>query len=442
MKSFRPPRSKLSALSLSASTFLIVSGGPYGLEELVQKTGYLGAVIILIVLPLTWALPTGLMVGELAAALPEEGGFYVWVRRAMGPFWGFQEAWLSLASSIFDMAAYPSLFLLSLGQLWPVALQDFNRLLMAATLILACVVWNLFGARAVGQGSIGSSALLLLPFAFLVVASILSAHRATSTLQALPLDWFGGILIAMWNYTGWDNASTVAQEVNNPQRTYPRVMMWTLVWTAVVYIVPVIAVWQAGIPAAAWSTGAWVSIAEMVGGRWLGAFVLIGTMVSVVGMMNSLTMSYSRIPLALAQDGYAPRALLRQLPNGAPWVAVLSCGLAWMLALGLSFDRILVLDIMLYGFSLILEFIALAILRVREPELARPFKIPGGMAGAVAVGIGPAALLIAALVANRHEQERGIGAVGIAGAFVGLGVLLYASHEWSARRNYRATKSQ
>ena len=64
-------------------------------------------------------LPTALMVGELAATLPEEGGYYAWVRRALGPFWGFQEAWLSLVASVFDMAIYPTLFTLYLGRLWP-----------------------------------------------------------------------------------------------------------------------------------------------------------------------------------------------------------------------------------------------------------------------------------------------------------------------------------
>ena len=66
--------------------------------------GYAGAIAILLVIPLIWALPTGLMVGELAAAIPAEGGFYVWVRRALGPFWGYQEGWLSLSASIFDMS--------------------------------------------------------------------------------------------------------------------------------------------------------------------------------------------------------------------------------------------------------------------------------------------------------------------------------------------------
>ena len=69
--------------------------------------------------PARAVFPTALMVGELASAMPEEGGFYQWVKRAMGPFWGFQEAWLSLAASVFDMAIYPTTFVLYLSHVAP-----------------------------------------------------------------------------------------------------------------------------------------------------------------------------------------------------------------------------------------------------------------------------------------------------------------------------------
>src|SRR5499427_708277 len=155
---------KLTVLSLAAATYFMVSGGPYGVEELVQDAGYKLAIVILFLTPLIWSLPTGLMVGELAAALPAEGGFYVWVRRAMGPFWGFQEAWLSLVASIFDMALYPTVFVLYLGRLWPVLTQGNRGLLVKAGMISVCLLWNLFGAKAVGNGSVLLGVLLLSPF--------------------------------------------------------------------------------------------------------------------------------------------------------------------------------------------------------------------------------------------------------------------------------------
>src|SRR5579872_5109472 len=97
-------KNQLKLFPLIAATFFMVSGGPYGLEELIQKTGFHDAILILFFTPFLWSLPTALMLGELSAAIPAEGGFYIWVTRAMGPFWGFQEAWLSLTASVFDMA--------------------------------------------------------------------------------------------------------------------------------------------------------------------------------------------------------------------------------------------------------------------------------------------------------------------------------------------------
>src|ERR1700751_2436225 len=108
---------RMRLLPLMAATFFMVSGGPYGIEDIIGGAGYKWAFLLLLGLPWLWSLPTALMIGELASALPAEGGFYVWVRRALGPFWGFQEAWLSLAASIFDMAIYPTLFISYLARL-------------------------------------------------------------------------------------------------------------------------------------------------------------------------------------------------------------------------------------------------------------------------------------------------------------------------------------
>ncbi len=150
-------------LPLIAATFFMVSGGPYGIEDILSA-GYLKGLIILLALPLLWSLPTALMIGELASALPEEGGFYVWVRRAMGPFWGYQEAWLSLAASIFDMAIYPTLFVLYLGRLFPSWTAGWHGAAWELGLIALCCIWNLLGAPAVGDGSVGLFVLLQLPF--------------------------------------------------------------------------------------------------------------------------------------------------------------------------------------------------------------------------------------------------------------------------------------
>lgn len=422
-------RRKLTVLSLAAATYFMVSGGPYGMEELVQNAGYKLAIVILFLTPLIWSLPTGLMVGELAAAMPDEGGFYVWVRRAMGPFWGFQEAWLSLVSSIFDMAIYPTVFVLYLERLLPVATAGYRGKLIAGAVILICLLWNLFGAKAVGAGSILLGTLMLSPFVLITVYAFFR-HIPLGSAPPAQGSLLTGVLVAMWNYMGWDNASTVANEVENPQKTYPRVMLLTLAAIFLSYVIPVIAVWHLHVQADIWATGSWASIATMVVGPWLGAALVAAAMISEFGTFNSLVMSYSRLPVAMAEDGHLPKIFTHKLKNGAPWFSILILSIAWAASLGLSFDKLIMLDILLYGASLILEFVALIVLRIREPQMARPFRVPGGMFGAIVLGIGPTALLIIALIKNRSEQIElkwlgSVSQLGFGLALMALGVVYY-----------------
>jgi amino acid transporter len=132
----------------------------------------------------------------------------------------------------------------------------------------------------------------------------------------------------------------------------------------------------------------------------------------------------------MAEDGHLPKIFTRKLKDGAPWVAIIVLGIAWAASLGLSFDKLIMLDILLYGASLVLEFLALIVLRIREPQLARPFRVPGGLAGAIAIGIGPTALLLIALIKNRGEQlDLGrlgsMSQLGFGMVLIALGVVYY-----------------
>ena len=102
--------------------------------------------------------------------------------------------------------------------------------------------------------------------------------------------------------------------------------------------------------------------------------VVAGGAISGIGMFNALMMSYTRLPMAMAEDGMLPRVVARRNSRGVPWVSVLLCGLAWALALKLPFERLISIDLILYGSSLLLEFVALVVLRIREPKLTSPFK--------------------------------------------------------------------
>jgi amino acid transporter len=417
----------MTLLSLVGALYFMVCGGPYGLEELARKVGFGGAIAVLLATPLVWSAPTALMVAELAAALPEEGGYYAWVRRALGPFWGFQEVWLSLAASLFDMAIYPTIFGSYLARLCP-AVGSWSFATGAAVVALGAV-YNLAGARAVGQGSVGMTLILIAPFAVLAGLACAAPHRTPSPpIEPLATpDIAGGVLVAMWNYMGWDNSSTIAGEVERPRRTYPVAVVSALGLVALTYIVPMGAMLAAGVDPAGWDTGAWVSAARTFGGPLLAIAVVVGGMISAFGMYSALCLSYSRLPAVLAQDGYFPSLMARRLTsNGAPWVSIVACSLAWTLSLGLSFERLVSMDVLLYGGSLVLEFVALVVLRVREPGLPRPFKIPGGAVAAGVLAAGPTLLLGFALVKTAHESIGNTNSLAVGAAIVLLGPVAYA----------------
>jgi amino acid transporter len=403
---------RLTLWPLVAATFFMVSGGAYGTEDIVHGVGYRLGIFILILTPVIWSLPAAFMIGELASALPAEGGYYAWVRRGLGNFWGFQEAWLSLAASIFDMAIYPTLFVAYLTRMVPWFGGAHRGELVGIAMVAVCAVLNIAGIRVVGITSLWLFFLLSAPFALMVLIAPFKAgalaHAHTAPVSS-TVGLLGGVLICLWNYMGWDNASTIALEVERPQRTYPVAMVGAVILVALTYVLPVLAARVTGLAASAFETGSWADVAGLIGGRWLSVALVLGGMMSGFGMFNALVMSYSRLPLAMAQDGMLPRIFARvHSKTRAPWVAILVCASGWALCLGLGFERLVTLDIMLYGGSLALEFITLVALRIREPQLRRPFRVPGGMAGAVLAGAFPIALLTLAVIHSDHETVAGM----------------------------------
>jgi amino acid transporter len=407
----------------------MVSGGTYGTEDIVHGAGYGRAILILLLTPLLWSLPTAFMIGELSSALPFEGGYYAWVRRAMGNFWGFQEAWLSLVASIFDMAIYPTLFVLYLDRLFPWFQQGHRGLYVGMAVVIACAVLNIAGVKVVSHTSLWLFFALSAPFlAIALIAPFRMGALAVATNPSRSdVGILTGLLICMWNYMGWDNASTIATEVERPQRTYPRAMLLAVFIVAISYIIPVGAMWMTGLPASSWDTGFWADVAGILGGPLLRFGLALGGMISGFGMFNALVMSYSRLPLAMAQDGMLPKVFGKLYPKSkAPWVAIVVLACFWMPCLLLGFERLVTLDILIYGSSLFLEFLALAVLRFTEPNLKRPFKVPGGYLGAIAIGIPPMLLLGFSVVRSEHESILGMSSFAFGMILIAAGFIAYA----------------
>ncbi len=163
---------------------------------------------------------------------------------------------------------------------------------------------------------------------------------------------------------------------------------------------------------AAWETGSWAEIAGLLGGPALRIALVAGGMMSAFGMFNALVLSYSRLPYAMALDGMLPQAFAKLTrKTRVPWISVVVLATAWALCLGMGFERLVTIDILIYGSSLLLEFVALAVLRFTRPDLPRAFKVPGGKAGAILIGVCP--MLLLGLSVYGTESERILGMNGL-----------------------------
>src|SRR4029077_7525865 len=138
-----------------------------------------------------------------------------------------------------------------------------------------------------------------------------------------------------------DKPPPTPTKVQRPQRTYPRAMLVAVCIVAVSYILPFAAMWMTGLKSTAWETGSWADIAALIGGPLLRIGVVLGGLMSAFGMFNALVMSYSRLPLAMAQDGMLPGIFAKlQKKSRAPWVAILALAIGWAMCLGLGFARL------------------------------------------------------------------------------------------------------
>lgn len=435
----RPP---IRALGLAALIFLTVSGGPYGLEPAVGAVGGAAALFLLVAVPVVWSLPVALMAAEMAATLPLLGGYYAWVREALGEFWGFQEGWWSWLFTWVDMPLYPALAGEIARQVWPLLTGHplSNSAVLAAVLgfIWLAAGLNWLGARLVSGYAVVCSLAVLAPFVLLVA----HGHRAGAPLAA-PTAGAGGGLAAwglalttvMWNYAGWDNVATFAPAVENPRRTYPRALLLSLLGIVLIYVIPMAAGLRLDPVRAHWVEGYFVTLGTRAWGPWLALAMSVTGMAGAWAQYTGQLLYVTPLPEAMAHDGYLPARLGRANARGVAGPALLLCTAIYSLFALAGFERLLVADVLLYSAGLGLEFLALLRLRRRRPQLASPFRIP--LAGGKLAALCAAPMLLALIMLGLAIAEDG-PFTALALAMLATGPLLYPL---AARARRRRTAS-
>jgi amino acid transporter len=378
--------------------FCLCAAGAYGIEEMIPQAGPGLTLVLLIVLPFIWSTPMGLVAAELGSALPQEGGYYKWVQRACGEFWGFQACWWRTISVYFDNTLYVVLAGSYLGSV--LDLSGLQEYLFKASVIICFTYINIRGIRDVGRVSTIISVLVLMAFG-LVAAVGFSQWQTNPFVPFIPpgqslLQSVGyGLAIGMWVYSGYESMSTVAGEIKDPQ-VIPRATLLTVPLIMAVYILPTMGGLASLGRWSEWASEGGLTYGDVVTQVFpaFGVFFVFIAIIAQFSIFNTYIASGSRGFFALAEDNLAPAILVKcSKERGVPYVAVLSLGIFSLIACMFPFGVIVVVDVMLFMSAYALIFISACILRVKERDLPRPFRIPIGTKAFIAMCI-PALLII------------------------------------------------
>jgi APA family basic amino acid/polyamine antiporter len=405
-------------------------------KTMIQNVGSLEAVYAVWVVGGLLSLAGALSYAELAAALPEAGGEYVFLREAYGPFWGFVYSWTQLAvaksGSIATLATGFFLYLTNFfeplkGVFYTVPLPigpnggpmeiQYGQL-FAFALILALGWLNYYGVKIGGDVQVAVTFIKVALIAAIVFAGIFfgKAH-APDTLPGAALT-FGGfiaaLVAALWAYDGWNNVSMVSSEIKDPQKNLPRALIGGTLSVIAIYLAANAAYFYVLKPSeVAGSTRVAAEMMNRIFSGWGGSAVSIAAMISIFAALNGSILSGARVPYAAAREGYFFRAIARVHPRyHTPTVSILVLN-AWAALLVLSgkyddlFNLVIFASWILYGMTAA----AVLVLRWKRPEMARPYRTVGYPFVPVLFIIGAAILLTTTAFQKPWESLKGIGLI-------------------------------
>ncbi|MGN8068093.1 APC family permease [Mucilaginibacter sp. 22184] len=420
---------KIRPIQLVAVIFFTVSGGPYGLEPLLNYAGDHGALLVLLITPLLWDVPAIFTVLELNSMMPITGGYYKWVKYALGTRWGFYEGWWTWLYTFVDLAIYPVLFVQYASFFFPVLLQ--YQVPVCLLIIWASAGLNILGIVPVGKVSLFLSAAVLAPVIILIVLAIHHHSGSLSipspSLKGITFPSFGmALYTVMWNCLGWDNITTYAEEVEKPVKSYLVSMIIAFVLVMVVYFFITWIAQQSGINHNTLTNDGFPALGVLVAGRWLGIVIAAGGMASTLGIYAAVLLSVSRVPQVMSEDHLLPAGLNKLHRRfKTPYISLIICSLVVSFMVLWTFADLLIIDVTVYGAGLSLEYIALVRLRLKEPQKARPFRIPLNVIGLCLILVFPFVVYAVALGGALSSTPEALKA-----AIFALTALLSAEVAW------------
>jgi amino acid transporter len=386
-----------------AILFAYCTGGPFGFESMVSSSGPGLALIFMLVVPFVFSIPIALAASEMATAMPVEGGFYRWSRATLGDFWGFQSGWWNWTGT-FLMAASYAVAMADYVDAWiPLHSRLAHWTVAFATLVVVALI-NILGIRLVGSLTLVLLAVSFIPVIIFVVLGFHQAHfNPFHPLFAEGKPWreaYGvGLALALWSYAGYEQLSTVIEEVDRPERNFPLGLGIVVVAAIAVYVLSL----AAGLAALGnwqvWVTGYMVTAARVIGGPALGTGMFIAAAIANFVLLESTILSVTRVPLTMAEDGYLHPMLAEIDPRvGTPVVAIVLSALCCAVLAAFTVPQLIAVYAWTRMATSMLTLISFWQMRRKYPDLPRSFRAPGGTLGAIGMVVLPALLFAWAMV--------------------------------------------
>lgn len=398
-------KSKIGIFGVIGMIYAMTAAGAYGIEDMVSSSGPGMTIIMLFVLPLIWAFPIALSSCELGSAIPEECGYYKWVQRALGEYWGFQVGWLKDVGIFINLATF-----VVLGGDYAASflhLSSTGAYILKVVIVIIFMLINLKGVKEVALVSTLISAFIVIAFAGITVIGFM--HMNFDPFQPVIADGTNvvssigaSIAIGMWMYAGYETMSSLAGELENPQ-IIPKGILLAMPLIIATYVLPTIA--------SVGSIGQWDSWGAAgvsyidVALKYAPAFAVVFVTVacaSQLSMLNVYLATGARNFFIIAEDNLFPKFLCKVGKKyGTPYVTIIGLSVVAIILCFLSFQALVTAVALLnMGFySLIL--ISQIVLRKKEPDLERPFKLKlGGDVGNMIFCAIPIAVAFVALYIN------------------------------------------
>ena len=241
----------------------------------------------------------------------------------------------------------------------------------------------------------------------------------------------------MWNFFGWDNTTTYAEEVDKPATTYLKSISIAFVTVVLVYVTVLFSTLHYNVNEYTLSEQGYPALGILAGGEWLGAAVSVGGMASALGLFSAVLLSVSRVPQVMADDGLLPSKIQALHPRfKTPYISIIICATVVSFMILWSFQQLIVIDVTLYGAGLFLEFITLIVLRIKEPFAHRPFRIRLSTAGLCIMVVLPVGLFVIALSGAFAEEGK-----MFMPALFAVSALLSAEIFWQIVKRFKTKKS-